>query len=61
VCVCRCVRTVVGMRTGCCAENKYASVDFESMRKNVMFQNSWFLGLELNRIPRRQSPLSTPG
>jgi len=40
--VCVCVRAVVGMRTGCCAENEYASVDLEGLRKKIMSQNSWF-------------------
>ena len=41
-----CVRAhaVVGIRTRFCAENKYASVDSESLRKIVMSQNSWFWG-----------------
>jgi len=48
VCVCVrarvhvCIRAVVGIRTECCAENKYASVNLESLRKNIMSQNSWF-------------------
>jgi len=41
-CVCVRVRAVVGIRKGYCAENTYASVDLESLRKNIMSQNSWF-------------------
>jgi len=48
-------------QTGCCAENQYASVDLDSLNKNMISQNSSFWGLELNRIPRRQLPLSTRG
>jgi len=44
VCMCVrvhvCVRAVVGIRTECCAENKYASVDLESLRKNILSQSS---------------------
>jgi hypothetical protein len=36
--VCVCVCAVLGIRRGCCAENKYASVDLESLRKNMMSQ-----------------------
>ena len=45
---------VVGIMTECCAENKCDSVgDLESLRKNMMSQNSWFWGLAVNRIQRR--------